>query len=539
MIKKLKFAIPVSLLLASSLAFSVLPAAILAPLGSATVNGLAGLLFWYGFLDTRPAQNQQPVRVYVDLKNDPDITASDLPAPSNFTPPTIPQQTTRSLVGGDIIVDIPQHTFSGTTYAGGTFEGPVDQVVENMRYAAVPPHRYATTTTGSQLQGITQTLAASANNTVRVTRHFGTYSPTHPAHPCFLDAAGVCRTLSQGTSFNTNLPVTSATTPTVTGNYAKIMITSSNGNTAQILLPLWNAEQTPCPVGYAVNATDVSKCDLISYTQAQADESTTMDGKCIVGKDGNLKNPADIDCTRLQQAGGIWRDTSGIFHAKDPSGSLSPDTIAIRPRADGGTDIGISKKNADGSGSLTDLEIALDGIAKAIRTYNHAPPYIPTYPGAPPGSGNPSGVPSISVGAGGSTCGGPNQPPCAIKPGEGFWDGLADALGLGDGDEPGEGEPLPGGDDAPCTDCQQNTQKKEDFFGTLLEFNNFDLNLGDPSCHSAFSGFDRTITLGSESFDISITPVCDLLEDEKALIRNLFLIGWTLLALFVLLSKVK
>lgn len=542
---KLKYSLPLALLLASSLSFSIVPAAVLAWLASGTIGLSAGSLLWYALHDTRPALNQQPVRVYYDVKEGDDVPVHELPAPPNFTPPPIPQQNTRSVNGGQVTVTVAPHTNSGTTYEGGTFQGHPDEVTNSLRYAPSPPHRYATTTTGATPQGISQLLAASANNSVRVSLHHGTFSPTHPAHPCFVDAGGVCRQLSQATSFNTNIPVTSTHTPSQTGFYAKVLIISSNGNVSQILQPLQDANFVPCPFGYSVNAQDPSKCDLTNIQEASSDENTVRDGKCLVNKNGQLKNPQDADCLALETAGGLWRDTAGVLHSKDPTGSLSTDTVAVRPRADGGTDISLSNKNADGSGSLTDLEITLDGILKKVNRWNTAPPYIPTYPGAPTGSGSPSGYPSTSTGNTGSTCGGPDQPACKMSAGEGFWDGLKDALGLGgDGDGDGSGggsgdSDLPGQDPLGCTDCQANTQKKEGFLDTLLAFNEFDLQLQTPSCHAAFSGFDKTISWGSESIDLSISPACDLLENEESLIKSLFLIGWTLLALFVLLSKVK
>lgn len=519
------------------LSLAVFSAGAIAPLipviwlfsGAATYSLYSALNGDYIARDVKATTSSPPVRVHVKIRSTATEDASALSAPSGYSSPAVPQQVTRSVFNGSTSVTIP----SQTGYAGGTLSGTLDQVVSSLRYASQPPFQYSSSLTNPR--AIPSGLMATSTATVTVTRRYGSYKPTYGASSCFDLACA-----SPLVFYYYNSP-NSFGGSTATGFFATVDVNYGNGTTQRLVLPLEDASFSQCGSGYSVNPADPTKCDLTSLSEARADSGTLADGKCVVSR--GVPNPFDVDCSALRSAGSLVTENASdgtpVLKVVNTGGSVSDSmTIAVHPKPDGSQQLTTSEKGADGSGSMFTASIDPDGkVGPVTGTIYPAQP-APQYPGQA-GSGTPSGSTtssgSGSGSGGGSTCGGPNQPACSMTPADGFWDGLKETLGIGDGDPE-----LPDvTTDIPCEDCDSNQQKRDSFFSSVLDFNSFTLNIPDVSCRDMTASYDTSFSLFSEDFSVSFTPVCDLMDAQESIIRSLFLLGWTLLAVFILISKVE
>lgn len=483
----------------------------------------AGTVLDYFMRDVKTSSTAAPTRIYIKLNPQATEDPKELPSPSgaaSYTPSaTAPLQA----VGGSVATKV----FTYNSSSPGQTQ------------AAQFPWQVTATTVDEALAQLEQVPPIKGGGDSRYVPISFSYNKANtPKHA----ASTVTQTRSV-------LFVNGVPTLRVSNYYPYNYCVQCGGVTETIDFTI---PDVTCPAGYSLRA-DKSTCDLTDVNAASAPTSL-RDSKCILQPDG-APNPFDPDCAALQSAGAFSSQVASngrpVNVVKDPSGASS-DTTAISARppgtkhaADpGGTDVSQTTKNPDGSTTRQDAQVdkptqpgekaKVGDVGSA--NYPVTPP--PLYPGqvivnAP----SPSGTGSGTSGTGsGSTCGGPYQPPCDVKAADGFFDGLLDKLGLG-GDNPSQ--PPETGADQKCDSCDENVAKKEAFFDTVLGFSNLELPIPEVSCSSAFSQFDRSVTMFEHSFEFKMSPVCDLMNESEALIRALFLLAWSLLGVFIILEKVE
>lgn len=485
----------------------------IAPLVAALVVGLhtlAGASLWYMKRDVRTSANAQPIVTYMKLVN----TASeeDLPASGTFAGPT--QSINRLSEGGTTAITVPA---GAGEYTGGTVSGTVGEVINQLKYLPQPPFKYGQTATDVH-SGFAGGQTAYS---VAVSRRYGYFTPSYGASNCTTSA---CTARNQMTNYNS--APSSYTTGSNFGHYVQINLTTTavnTGTTHYIVKGVEGATFTQCPAGYTANTTDPTKCDLTD-AEAAKNQGTTQDGKCIISR--GVPNPFDADCIAIRNAGGFGEalaaDGTQYTTIKDPSGTDKAIT-AIAEKADGGKKISHTTTNADGSKTREDAETTPDGTVGAVSGANYPSTPPPTFPG------DTSGGTSTTGGAvGGSTttgttgaCGGPGQPACKVE--------IAQE---GDGTEKNLEE-------VDCGDCDVNTEKKEGFLETVVGFGSLNITLPDATCKASFAEFDTTIEFGEADVSVVMSDVCIPITEHEELIKKLFLIGWTLLCIWIILEKTE
>lgn len=482
-----------------------------------------------------------------------DLTDADLasvPAPTGFTKPTVPAQVQRLVSGGTLSVTQPSHTTGGVTYSGGTITGTVEDFLVQTAYLPQPPYRYGSYTDSSAVNSF---FSATSTNTFSVIRGYGKFSET----------IGFSYNLTPGT--HTLIGVNNTSSPSIgpsttgwstltsyTGFYVQFSTSVSCGfqcsSRVSVIKALTGAQFSDCPAGYRPNTSNPQQCDLYDANLAQTSNGAVGDGKCPINQ--GVPSPFDKDCASLRSAGALTQETSTdnrpVTLVADPTAPTTKPVTAFIPRppgkngtADpGGLDVSQNTPNPDGSKNRQDISLdkTPEGKGKGSPVNNENVPNVPApkYP-TQPIVNNYNGNTNYNGTGGGSTCGGANQPACSMKPADGFWDGLKETLGIGDGDPE-----LPDvTTDIPCEDCDSNQQKRDSFFGSVLDFNSFTLDIPNVSCRDMTASYDTSFSLFSEDFSVSFSPVCDLMDSQESIIRALFLLGWTLLAVFILISKVE
>lgn len=478
--------------------------------------------------------------------------------PGGVAQSTVSSSINRTLTGGTGDAKLNATTINGVSYPGATLSGTPDELLVKFRQLNPnnhPPAFNGTTThPWIALQGRAGSVAVTYKN-------------------------DGCNDYFSNMSWNSTASGYVGPISAVTGPCALFETYDSAGvKRASAGMPLKNYQFSPCPVGYAVNPTKESNCQLVDVDAVNADRKSSstslFDGVCPISVSG--ANPFDPDCNLAKTNGSLESTYNAagtpVTVTKDAAGmkvaithSDPPIVSRTLPKSDGGAvreDIPVSQRQPVGPTTQTFTPAVPAGAFPGDTN---------TGAGAPGGSGMFCGSPgqppcefkgldgleSAIKDLKGAFCGGPGQSPCSISGIEGLQGSLNSAnstlnhinaavLGntatlSGISDQIGEfgdvsGAELGTGIDAGQAEASQPSNL-DGFFSQMFAFSRFTAQDPGYSCYQALSTADDATSVSylgdTLNLDMQVSSICPLIEPRESTILATTELLWLVMAILI------